>query len=165
MIARHHTSVLKAIMSPIPSHTVAECYTYRSMHGKYPNTFYRVGLKALIRNNKDEVLLVKENSDKWDLPGGGLDHGEAPEDCLRRELLEETGLTGLIIDQPLVVKSFWLEDKQSWIIWVVYSVSLGDWGQKPMAGVGVSDIQFLNPAGLAESLDERESAIAEIAWL
>lgn len=135
------------------------------MHGKYPNTFYRVGLKAMIRNSKGEVLLVKENSDKWDLPGGGLDHGEAPEDCLRRELLEEAGLTGLAIGQPLVVKSFWLEDKQAWLMWVVYSVSLSDWGQEPVAGVGVTDIKFLDPAGLAESLDEREGAIAEIARL
>ena len=37
------------------------------------------------------VLLVRSSSsmDKWDLPGGFLLHGEAPEDGLRRELSEE----------------------------------------------------------------------------
>jgi ADP-ribose pyrophosphatase YjhB (NUDIX family) len=29
---------------------------------------------------------------RWTLPGGGLDHGEAPREGLRREVHEETGL-------------------------------------------------------------------------
>ena len=61
--------------------------------GKYPSTFYRVSVKALIRNNKNEVLVVKEHQDKWELPGGGLDHGETIHDCLKRELLEELNIT------------------------------------------------------------------------
>ena len=44
----------------------------------YPNTFYRVSVKALIKNEQDQVLVIKENQDTWSLPGGGLDHGEDP---------------------------------------------------------------------------------------
>ncbi len=62
-------------------------------HGKYPNTFYRVSIKALIKNDAGEVLVVKEHQDKWELPGGGLDHGESIHDCLKRELQEELNLT------------------------------------------------------------------------
>ena len=48
-------------------------------------------------------------------------------------------------------------------MWVVYSAGLSDWSQELVAGVGVTDIKFLNPASLADSLDERERAVAEIA--
>ena len=34
-----------------------------------------------------------ENHDKWIGVGGKFEAGESPEDCMRREILEETGLT------------------------------------------------------------------------
>ena len=33
------------------------------------------------------------NRDKWIGVGGKFEAGESPEDCMRREILEETGLT------------------------------------------------------------------------
>ena len=76
------------------SHNVFVLGYYRCMQqGKYPNTFYRVSIKALIKNDKNEVLVVKEHQDKWELPGGGLDQGESIHDCLKRELKEELDIT------------------------------------------------------------------------
>ncbi len=44
-----------------------------------------------------QVLLVRRGkppgAGTWSLPGGGQELGERAEDCARRELLEETGLT------------------------------------------------------------------------
>ena len=46
-------------------------------YGTYPSAFYRVSLKAVIRNGAGEVLCVTESErNMWELPGGGLDHGE-----------------------------------------------------------------------------------------
>ncbi len=37
---------------------------------------------------------------KLDLPGGSFEHGETPEECVKREIMEETGLT--VINLKLV---------------------------------------------------------------
>jgi ADP-ribose pyrophosphatase YjhB (NUDIX family) len=58
-----------------------------------PNGFYRLSLKGLILNEtRDKFLIVQEDNGLWELPGGGLDWGENPQDGLRREIEEEMGL-------------------------------------------------------------------------
>lgn len=52
---------------------------------------YRVAIRALITQN-DKVLLVKEDEEWWAFPGGGIDHGEAIESALTREIEEELGV-------------------------------------------------------------------------
>ncbi|WP_084252936.1 NUDIX domain-containing protein [Devriesea agamarum] len=48
---------------------------------------------ALIRDEKDRVLIVKPNyRTHWLLPGGCLDEGEDARQCARREVREELGL-------------------------------------------------------------------------
>ena len=62
----------------------------------------RISARALLRRTVDgfeEVLVARvsgsgySSAGTWTLPGGGVDHGEHPEDSLRREVYEETGLT------------------------------------------------------------------------
>jgi|GEM_PF-367442 len=56
---------------------------------------FRVSLKAVIFNDEGHVLVVKEHDrDWWDIPGGGMDHGETIRNALARELYEEVALTG-----------------------------------------------------------------------
>ncbi|HSW78043.1 MAG TPA: NUDIX hydrolase [Candidatus Chromulinivoraceae bacterium] len=66
---------------------------------------FHVGVKALVHDGQGNLLLLhitRKNGEKyWDLPGGRIDNGETAEAALDRELLEETGLTGLVVQKHL----------------------------------------------------------------
>ena len=63
-----------------------------------PHRFQRVAAYALIERSDPEpaVLLTRVSprgfhTGQWSLPGGGVEHGEAPAAAVVREVLEETG--------------------------------------------------------------------------
>ncbi|EFK95169.1 protein containing NUDIX hydrolase, core domain [sediment metagenome] len=64
-----------------------------------PDNFYRVSVKALILDEEKRFLLVKQDNGYWEFPGGGLDYGETPQDCIKRELFEELGLKVIRVDR------------------------------------------------------------------
>jgi ADP-ribose pyrophosphatase YjhB (NUDIX family) len=54
-----------------------------------------VGVSGLIRDDAGHLLLLKHTyrqNKPWGLPGGGLKPGESLEECLHREVHEETGM-------------------------------------------------------------------------
>lgn len=126
---------------------------------KYPNTFYRVSVKALVKNDKGHVLVVKENQDTWSLPGGGLDHGEDPIAGLKRELTEELGfqLTNIT---PFCVKTFYLEPKQAWLLWIVFEAEAST--QEFVFGEGVTEAKYIDPSELKDGRDVFEKSVYEI---
>ncbi|MES2006805.1 MAG: NUDIX hydrolase [Patescibacteria group bacterium] len=73
-------------------------------HSEYfPDSFFRISVKGLfVKDGK--VLLVREHTELWEMPGGGLDFGEDIKEGLRREVKEEMGLTVTkISEKPLYV--------------------------------------------------------------
>lgn len=57
---------------------------------------YQVAVGALIFDDRGRLLLCEHTYRRrhpWGLPGGDLKFGEDPQDGVRREVLEETGLT------------------------------------------------------------------------
>lgn len=65
----------------------------------FPNAFYRVSIRALIRD-KEKFLMGKRKT-MWETFGGGLDFGEDIQEGLKRELKEEVGFEVLsVADRP-----------------------------------------------------------------
>ena len=64
---------------------------------------------AVVVDDEGRVLLSRRASDPaagmWDLPGGFLEEGEHPVDCLRRELREEAGIS--LTDERLL--GLWMD--------------------------------------------------------
>ncbi|MGD0917894.1 MAG: NUDIX domain-containing protein [Thermodesulfobacteriota bacterium] len=56
------------------------------------NSDTRFGVKGLILSG-ERVLLLRKPNGEYDLPGGRLEIGERSKDGLKREILEETGLS------------------------------------------------------------------------
>lgn len=53
----------------------------------------RMGVGALILNEKGEILIIKPSyKDHWSITGGVIDENESPKDACIRETKEETGI-------------------------------------------------------------------------
>jgi 8-oxo-dGTP diphosphatase len=65
---------------------------------------------GVIVNAKQEIFFTKRNDpgspyhEKWELPGGKIEHGEQPTETLVREIREETGFD-VKIDQLLPIET------------------------------------------------------------
>jgi len=144
-----------------------------TIHGaiSYPDTpglndfLFRVSLKAVILNDDGHVLVVKENGrDWWDIPGGGLEHGETIKKALARELFEEVSLQGdfdyvtILSEDPRYQKSHNLYQMR-----VTFIVKPKQFLFK--TGKDADEIMFINPTDFENSDVITERKIFEYCQL
>lgn len=132
-------------------------------HGS--DCLFRVSLKAVIINGNGEILLVKENGrDRWDIPGGGIEHGESIKEGLARELMEELGYQGdfqyelLEITDPQV-----LESRTITQILVIMLVRLE--GVVHGSGDDADEVAYMNPQAFESSSSRTEQEIYQYSQL
>jgi 8-oxo-dGTP pyrophosphatase MutT (NUDIX family) len=90
------------------------------MHTERKEDLFYLGLKAVIRDQKNDILLLYKNKDQmrfsdtpyWDLPGGRKNRNETEGDGLRREVFEETGKHIISIGETIAVGISHLRDKK-----------------------------------------------------
>lgn len=60
----------------------------------YSSLPYRLGVGIMLRNTDGKIFVAKRidtQAEAWQMPQGGIDKGEEPQQAALRELLEETG--------------------------------------------------------------------------
>lgn len=94
------------------------------------NTFHRVSVKALIYDDKNRLLVFKNDKDLWEMPGGGWEVGESFEDCLKRELDEE--IAGVISEVGNIEFCYQGNTSNGYPkICIAVNVGLKDFAEKP----------------------------------
>ena len=119
----------------------------------YPNAYYRVSVKAVIKDGDDRILLVREHNDYRVLPGGGIDHGETIEQALQREIAEEVGDDIRVCGAKNIgVKTFYTRTHKAWFMWLIFEVQLED-----IDKIKISDsVEFIEVNALKDSEYESE---------
>jgi 8-oxo-dGTP diphosphatase len=104
---------------------------------------------AVVRDAEGRLLLIRRGHDPhaglWSLPGGRVEAGETLEQAVRREVLEETGLTvgvGDVVGQVRIPAGSVVYDV------VDLACTLEPPGQVPVAGDDASDAVLADAATL-----------------
>jgi len=89
---------------------------------------YRVSAKALVFDENKNILIIRENRG-WELPGGGIEQGESPQETIIREMREECGFTIENIDETPSLT--WIahrpessDDLDKWRLFIGFRVTL-----------------------------------------
>ena len=125
----------------------------------YPSPFYRVVAKALITNEDGKILVVKEKQDFWSLPGGGLEHGETAEQCIKREAMEEIGIEDVQVGEIIYSTNVYLDQRDIWMTWIVYKATTET--STFVMGDGVTDAQYIDIEDIRSSDELLEKLIVE----
>lgn len=117
--------------------------------------------RAVLFDQRGRTLLLQYDADHgwWAFPGGRLREGESPEEGLRREVREETGLSVEVV-QPVLTRTFEWDGEPK--LGIAYPCRLTD-GSEPEA-VELSDEhrahRWVEPKAVAE-LDTPSDAIED----
>lgn len=133
--------------------------THDNKSSRRTDFLYRVSLKCVVHDERGDVLVVKETGrDRWDLPGGGMDHGEDLRSSIAREMREEVNLHGdftywvIDVDEPAH-----LQTHNLWQLRLIFEVIPEQ--LKFSAGDDGDEVAFMNPQIFMNSDSEVERRI------
>ena len=124
----------------------------RAWRAKQPQKM--IVAKVVLRSNTGNILLAKSSYKKsWQMPGGGVENGESPEEAAVRETQEELGLA-LPIDSLTIKGTIYKKDEE--ILFVIFESSYHipeDIKLKAQASE-VTNFKFIDPTQAAPLLSD-----------
>lgn len=98
-------TAIKDAISALAKNKLDQAFIYHPNNEEILKKFTKkiplvVAAGGVVTNKEGKVLFIYRN-DKWDLPKGKLDKGESLEECAIREVMEETGVESLVIENFL----------------------------------------------------------------
>ena len=112
---------------------------------EYPRPALTVDVVIATREARPRVLLIRRNKEpfagSWALPGGFVDENERLADAARRELAEETGVTGAELEQ-LYTAGDPGRDPRGWVVSVAYLAQVDPDAVKPVAADDATEVSW-----------------------
>lgn len=133
---------------------------------KFPHNVVVPHAIAIVINQEKEVLLIERLDDGFfDFPGGGMDIKETIEDCVKRELFEETGLiaTEVTLYQLLsgdITYYHYQTGNDIWGLDAIYIVNKYNGELKPQLDE-VKDLKFYKLKDIPEKMSNRNKFIIQ----
>ncbi len=112
----------------------------------------KLDIRAVVLNEQEEVLLVREKEDGlWTLPGGWVDVGESPSEAVEREVKEESGYEV----RAVRLLALWDRDKHPHLplpfhVYKIYFQCQRLGGKALSASTETSEVGFFAPSYLPE---------------
>ena len=118
-----------------------------------------------VARRDDELLLVEASSASgapgtWWLPGGGIEYGESPAECVAREVMEETGLAaqvGDLLDAVSDVGVLVLEPVRLHSVRLIYEVTVEEGSARPERAGSTQAVRWVH--------DRELETLPLIPWL
>jgi 8-oxo-dGTP pyrophosphatase MutT (NUDIX family) len=113
---------------------------------------------ACILKYEDKVLMIKESQQsitQWDIPAGGLDQAENIFDGVKREVLEEVGIS---IKDPELITTFQTisNNESSFCFLFRYKLSASEYSQLNITEHDILDCKLFSKDELQNLVDNNE---------
>ena len=119
---------------------------------------------GLVKNTKGEWLFIFRN-EKWDLPKGKIEKGEAVKEAAIREVEEECGINGLKITKPLepTYHTYSINEKNILKRTYWFEMETGYSGKLiPQTEEGITDVRWVAASDIKPLLENTFDSIKEV---
>ncbi|TDQ30776.1 NUDIX hydrolase [Zeaxanthinibacter enoshimensis] len=150
---------IKSAIKALAKKKLSEAYIYHPNTEEILKKFTKkiplvVAAGGVVTNKKGKVLFIYRN-DKWDLPKGKLDKGETIEECALREVEEETGVQGLVIENYLKTTYHVFKRKGKFKLKEVHWYAMKTNYKGPLKAEkseGIKKVKWKDPVQISEAL-------------